>query len=83
MATLREKYADRHPSVMEVLRWLERSHLPDDLRPVADVFTNAADVLLGSLGDSPQLVRGLHAMVEAKDCMVRQRILDRERSIGG
>lgn len=83
MATLRERYPDRHPSVLEVLRWLECNHLAPELRPIADVFTNAADVLLGSLGDSPQLVRGLHAMVEAKDCMVRQRILDRERSIGG
>jgi ferritin-like protein len=77
--TLAQKYAHRHFSVVQALRWLDCGHLPDDLRVVADVITVATDQLMDKLEDGPQLTRGLHALIEARDCMVRQAVLDAER----
>jgi hypothetical protein len=79
MATLIERHPGRHLSVMEALRWLDCGHLPPHLREVADVLMVATDELLTRLEDGQQLTRGLHALIEAKDCFVRQAVLDRER----
>jgi ferritin-like protein len=79
MKTLAERHTGRHFSVMEVLRWLDCGHLPPHLREIADIITAASDGLLDRLEDGPQLTRGLHALVEAKDCFVRQAVLDQER----
>lgn len=75
---LADRHAGRDPSIMEVLRWLDCGHLPEHLRRVADIITVATDDLLEELDDGQQLVRGLHALVEAKDCFVRQAVLDHE-----
>lgn len=77
---LQEKYAHRHREVVEALRWLECGHLPEDLREVTVVITRAVDELMGMLGDGPQLMLGLHGLTAAKDCLVRQKIIDRESS---
>jgi hypothetical protein len=76
--SLAQKYAHRHFSVVQALRWLDCDHLPDNLRAISIVLTAAADQLLEQLEDGPQLTRGLHALIEAKDCMVRQAVLDSE-----
>lgn len=76
---LSERYQHRHRSVVEVLRWLDCDHLPSHLREVGQVITDAAERLMCALEDGQQLTRGLHALVEAKDCFVRQRVLDTER----
>lgn len=81
MSTLVERHAGRHPSVMEALRWLDCGHLPDNLRAVSDVITTATETLIMMLKDGPQLVKGLHALIEAKDCMVRQAIRDHESTV--
>jgi hypothetical protein len=79
MTTLVKRHPGRHPSVMEVLRWLDCGHLPPHLREVADIIMVAADSLLNRLEDGQQLTRGLHGLVEAKDCFVRQALLDQEK----
>lgn len=78
--TLMDRHSGRHPSVVETLRWLDCGHLPPNLREIADLITVAAEGLLGRLGDGPQLTRGLHALIEAKDCFVRQALVDAERN---
>jgi hypothetical protein len=46
---------------------------------VADIITVATDQLMEKLEDGPQLTKGLHALIDAKDCMVRQAVLDAEQ----
>ena len=77
--TLSERHPGRHPSVMEALRWLDCGHLPPHLREIADVLTAATDELLTRLTDGQQLILGLHDLIKAKDCFVRQSVLDHEQ----
>jgi hypothetical protein len=76
---LHDEYSDRSKQVVEALRWLDCGHLPEDLFRVALPFSGFARVMLMHLKDGDQLVRGLHHLVEAKDCFVRQAVFDREQ----
>jgi hypothetical protein len=78
-----EEFSNRHPSVVEALRWLDCPHLPEHLRVVAEVITSAVREVLPLVDDGPQLTRALHALTEAKDGLVRQRTLRRDESTGG
>jgi hypothetical protein len=71
----------RHRAVSDAGRWLA-SRRPDGqlqgaLLPVAQLFERLALELLSAVGvDSPELTRALNALVQAKDCAVRAKILD-------
>lgn len=70
--TLTEKYAERHPSTVQLLRWLEPNpNLPEAGLVVANHFEYVADALVAHCPDSPELSAGLRKLLEAKDCCVR------------
>lgn len=68
---LAEKFAHRHPSTVEKLRYFEFAHLPVPLAAVSAPCTELADKLVEYLPDGPQLTLGLQKLIEAKDCFVR------------
>lgn len=71
---LQRQFGNRHPSVVAALRWLDCSHLDKrpDLQDLFMPFQDAAVSLLIMLpDDDPQIMLGLHKLVEAKDCFVR------------
>jgi hypothetical protein len=61
----------RDPRVIEILRWFESDHLPDDLREVSRHFQTMAGAMVSSLGDSEEMIAGLRKLLESKDCFVR------------
>ena len=70
-------WADRHPSVQHFAALFEYSHLPVNLQAISAPFAALAEELLKELKDGPELSAGLRKLVEAKDCMVRARVLDK------
>lgn len=77
MDRLTERFKGRHPATVALLLWLEvNQNLPDSQRRVATVFeTTAADVT-ELVKDGPELSTALRRLIEAKDCAVRQSLLD-------
>lgn len=73
MGTLQDKWIGRHPSTVQLLRWLDPNpNLPDDQRAISQVFAGAAETLLQRISvDGPELTTALRKMIEAKDCAVR------------
>lgn len=70
--SLTEKYAERHASTVQLLRWLEPNrHLPVQGLVVANQVALVADRLVESCPDGPELSTGLRKLLEAKDCFVR------------
>ncbi len=74
-----EEFSDRHPAVVEALRWLDCGHLPEKLRIVAEIIASGVRETLPLVDDGPQLTRALHDLIAAKDALVRQRILRLEK----
>ena len=75
--------ADRHHSVQHLVDLLEPNpNLPDPLHAVADVVACHRDKMLELLQDGPELAAGLRKLLEAKDCFVRQALLDRVEDEG-
>ena len=66
--------ADRHPATAQIVRWFSSSHLPDDLRPIAEACEDLAAEMLLVLPDGPELTAGLRKLLEAKDCFVRAQV---------
>jgi hypothetical protein len=70
--TLTEKYAERHPSTLQVLRWLvPNPNLPMVALTIANQIELTADMMVGHCPDGPELTTGLRKLLEAKDCLVR------------
>lgn len=68
-----------HPSTVHVLQFFEYEHLPEHLQEIAKPLSELAHVMAISLGQSPELTAGLRKLLEAKDCLVRQAVLDRKK----
>ncbi|TXH24911.1 MAG: hypothetical protein E6R06_10770 [Mycobacterium sp.] len=66
----------RHPGTEHLLSLFEYEHLPTHLQPVSKQIAESAAYLTGLLGDGPELTAGLRKLVEAKDCFVRQAVID-------
>jgi hypothetical protein len=66
-----------HPSVAQILRYFEWSHLPPHLQAASRPIGELAHQMAESLPSSPELTTGLRKLLEAKDCLVRA-ALDRE-----
>jgi hypothetical protein len=66
----------RHPGTEHLLSLFEYGHLPPHLQGVSKQIADAAAFLTGLLGDGPELTAGLRKLVEAKDCFVRQAVID-------
>lgn len=62
----------RHAAVADVARFFAFDHLVDDApREIAELVADLAATMIDRLPDQPELTRGLHRLVEAKDCFVR------------
>lgn len=82
--SLTERYADRRPEVVELLRWLEPNpRLPDLALHQAQLIEETASRGLVHLGDGPELTAALRKLLEAKDCLVRQALADQEATAAG
>lgn len=68
----------RHQSVQHLVDLLEPNpKLPGLLLDVAERIAEVRDDLLAVLpNDGPELTAGLRKLLEAKDCFVRQALLD-------
>lgn len=66
-----------HPAVRQALRGLNCDHLPEDLRAVAEPFREVGLMMAEELPSDPEVTRGLHKLVEAKDCAVRAAVFNR------
>ncbi len=69
-------WKDRHPSVAHFEPLFAYSHLPERLQVISKPFSSLALTLLNVLRDGPELSTSLRKLVEAKDCAVRQAVLD-------
>lgn len=68
----------RHPGTTHLLSLFAYEHLPPSLQIVSKPFHDLAYQMVGSMGleDGPELSVALRKLVEAKDCAVRQRVID-------
>ena len=66
----------RHPSVSSLLSFFEYRHLPTHLQEVSMSAAALANEMAHKLNDGPELTAGLRKLLEAKDCFVRQAIID-------
>lgn len=68
----------RHPGVQTAMAWLAFAHLPEELKPYARPFYEAAlDLLREITTDSAELTIALNRLVESKDAAVRAGIRDK------
>jgi hypothetical protein len=68
--------ATRHPGTVHLLSLFEYEHLPPHLQEISKPISELAFLLADQLTDGPELSAGLRKLVEAKDCLVRQRVVD-------
>lgn len=73
------KYILRHQSVQSIMPHFEvyENH-PVELRPISKAMHDLAVGMLEKLDDGPELVAGLRKLLEAKDCFVRQAVVDQD-----
>jgi hypothetical protein len=71
------QWKDRDPSIAHFEPLFAYSHLPDDLKAVSSLFRDCAIRLLAKVQDGPELSAALRKLVEAKDCAVRQFVIDK------
>ena len=73
---IQQKTMGRHRAVAEVVQWFDYSHLPEGLpRDVSERCAYLAlDILDEIPVDDPELTRGLSALVQVKDHLVRAAI---------
>jgi hypothetical protein len=69
---------DRHPGTQHLIDLLEvNPNLPVPMAAIAQRCEDLAIELLYMLQDGPELTTGLRKLLEAKDCFVRQAVVDR------
>lgn len=70
----------RHPGTEHLLSLFDYEHLPPHLREVSKQLAEVVAYLTGLLCDGPELTAGLRKLVEAKDCFVRQAVIDARKA---
>lgn len=65
-----------HPAVQHMLDQFGWSHLPEHLQRVSRPMAEMAQLMAGQLEHSPEMTAGLRKLLEAKDCFVRQAVMD-------
>lgn len=66
-----------HPATQHLLTLLTvNPNLPERLQAISRVAETAAFFLVDQLNDGPELSAGLRKLLEAKDCFVRQALID-------
>ncbi|MCP3881214.1 MAG: hypothetical protein GY701_22900 [Sulfitobacter sp.] len=66
-----ERFNDRHPGTLGLLKFFEYTHLPDHLQGISSSCAALAYTMVKELPDGPELTTGLRKLLEAKDCFVR------------
>lgn len=67
----------RHPATQHLVDLLDPNPmLPPSLRLIAELAADLRDKMLRCLDDGPELTTGLRKLLEAKDCFVRQAVID-------
>lgn len=66
----------RHPGTTHLMELFEYGHLPAHLASVSAQCHAVAEEMVTNLQDGPELSTGLRKLLEAKDCFVRQAVLD-------
>lgn len=67
---------DRHPGTTHLLSLFAYEHLPEPLREISRQSSSLAVQMVEQLEDGPELSAGLRKLLEAKDCFVRQAVID-------
>lgn len=67
---------NRHPATQHLLDLFAYDHLPGPLQDVSKPLADLAETMADELSDGPELSTGLRKLLEAKDCLVRQRVID-------
>lgn len=75
-ATSEPRRVRRHSSTEHLLSLFEWAHLPSHLQDVSRPVGLIAHEMVMTLDDGPELSAGLRKLVEAKDCFVRQAVID-------
>lgn len=71
-----EPWSFRHPSIRHFAPLFESAHLPVALQDISVLFERLALNLLTTCHDGPELSTALRRLLEAKDCAVRQWVID-------
>ncbi|BCP29578.1 hypothetical protein [Mycobacterium intracellulare] len=67
----------RHPATQHLLDLFAYDHLPPgDVQITSGMCSLFAHEMAARLGDGPELTTGLRKLLEAKDCFVRQAVID-------
>lgn len=66
----------RHPGTEHLLSLFESGHLPEHLAIISRSMEAQARNMTEYLSDGPELTAGLRKLLEAKDCFVRQAVID-------
>ncbi len=69
--TIPERFNDRHPGTLALLKHFEYGHLPTHLQGTSANCAALAYTQVEDLPDGPELTTGLRKLLEAKDCFVR------------
>lgn len=67
---------ERHPGTQHLLGLFEYAHLPPHLQEISIPLRATALDMTEVLQDGPELTTGLRKLLEAKDCFVRQAVID-------
>ena len=75
-STIAETHSDRHPSTVNILKWLEpspgvKAHGGPAAIIASGIENLTREILENIEQDSPELTAGLRKILEAKDCLVR------------
>lgn len=65
-----------HPATVHLLEQFQYEHLPPALQSVARPIAGLAQAMAEVLQSGPELSTGLRKLLEAKDCLVRQAVID-------
>lgn len=65
-----------HPATQHLMSLFEYAHLPAHLQDVSKPVADLAHLAVHTLGEGPELTTGLRKLLEAKDCLVRQAVID-------
>lgn len=76
MSSTDADFSNRHPGTLHLLAQFEDDHLPKSLRRVTGSVRYTAVEMVCLLEDGPELTTGLRKLLEAKDCLVRQCVID-------
>lgn len=58
-----------------IMKYFEYSHLPDHLQDISKPIGELAKEMDRKLPDGPEKSAGLRKLLEAKDCMVRAKLV--------